>query len=452
MYRILIVEDEHSIREGLKSLDWSSVGIEIAGTAENGLTALFFLQSNPVDIMLTDIRMPIIDGIQLASMVNRDYPSVKVVVLTVHNDFEHVRSCLRTGVVDYFVKPVESRELLESCGGIASNLDREKSRHESMRRLDWKVGPRLGHLRKVFLDELLTEARSIEDASEQADYCEMILETGPFTVACLMSDLPALNLQRSRDQGCLALFGMDRIVADCIEQKGIGYHTIDADPLRIRILLTDPGLQEDRDALRSMLVSVRERLYKLNSLVRSSYAWGIGLPAAGLADLPRSAREAERMLQQRHEPNSILFHPAGSGAFESEEEHLLEAETAGPSIRPGADMQPDNLLISKAIDHIQQHFMEHLSLADIAKPLYIHPGYLSTLFKGITGRNFSSYLTDLRVSKAKELLRDATVKVAEAGRRVGYEDPAYFARVFKQVAAMTPIDFRNRIHPESEAP
>ena len=103
-----------------------------------------------------------------------------------------------------------------------------------------------------------------------------------------------------------------------------------------------------------------------------------------------------------------------------------------------------NLLVKKAVDYIESHYSEKLSLKEIAEKLYVTPNYLSDLFKRHTGKNISVYITDVRLEKAKEYLTIPECNVASISERVGIGNSRYFSNIFKKKYGMTPSEYRNR--------
>lgn len=113
--KVLIVDDEESTRKLLRiCIDWKEMGCEIAGEAEGGLEALDFLEENRADLVITDIKMPYISGLQLAERISQEYSDIKVVILTAYEDFDYAREGIRIGIADYIVKPIH-REELRAC-------------------------------------------------------------------------------------------------------------------------------------------------------------------------------------------------------------------------------------------------------------------------------------------------------------------------------------------------
>lgn len=112
MTKVLIVDDEKYVRMGIKSdTDWALIGCEVVGEACNGLEALEVAEKERPDLVVSDIRMPKMDGIELAEKLIEKYPNIKVIFLTAYNEFEYARQAVRIGVSDYLLKPFSDGEL-----------------------------------------------------------------------------------------------------------------------------------------------------------------------------------------------------------------------------------------------------------------------------------------------------------------------------------------------------
>lgn len=143
MYKIVIVEDEWLVREGLKqTIPWSDLGCEIAGEAEDGEAALELLEQAVPDIMLSDIRMPTMDGIELARRVSERWPEVNIVFLTGFDDFAYAQQAVRLGAADYVLKPTNPDELEKVVRRITSKLDEAQSKRQLAEQQDkhWAEG------------------------------------------------------------------------------------------------------------------------------------------------------------------------------------------------------------------------------------------------------------------------------------------------------------------------
>ncbi len=127
MYSLLIADDEYEIRNGLANLfPWQDLGFQPIGTAENGKKALEFIEHHPVDVLLCDIMMPVMTGIDLARILHERYPAIKMIFLSGYRDFEYAQKALSYGVKKYVVKPTKYHELFGIFQQLKAELDNER--------------------------------------------------------------------------------------------------------------------------------------------------------------------------------------------------------------------------------------------------------------------------------------------------------------------------------------
>ena len=131
MYKLLLVDDERIIREGISSIvDWNGIGISLIGTAKNGIEACEAISANLPDIVLTDIKMPGMDGLELDRKIRDEYPETTVVILSGYGEFELARKAIDYGVKHYVLKPCDKDEIVAVMKNTLSEIERRKRKEE----------------------------------------------------------------------------------------------------------------------------------------------------------------------------------------------------------------------------------------------------------------------------------------------------------------------------------
>lgn len=126
MYKVLLVDDEPIILDGMRILiNWEELGLEVAGAVNSGTEAIEFFDNNVVDILITDMKMPDVNGLQLINAVKRKHSDVKVIILSGYDDFEYVKEAAKLGIENYLLKPVNDEELLSTLLLITKKLENE---------------------------------------------------------------------------------------------------------------------------------------------------------------------------------------------------------------------------------------------------------------------------------------------------------------------------------------
>lgn len=133
MYKLMIADDEHYVREALKGIiPWEEYGFEISDEAENGEQALDLIETDPPELLIADIEMPFMNGIQLAEILACTHPSVKIIFLTGYDKFTYAYSAIKQGVSDYILKPINVRELTAAVVSVKNAIDRENIEKSQM--------------------------------------------------------------------------------------------------------------------------------------------------------------------------------------------------------------------------------------------------------------------------------------------------------------------------------
>ncbi len=142
MVNLLIADDEAIIRRGLLSIPWETIGVRVAADVKNGLEAIEVLQSELIDIVLTDIRMAGMDGLELARFIHENGYSTKVILLSGFHDFEYARSAIQYDVMDYIVKPSDPEEILEIVKKACLQVDKRREADMRIQLLEAELGKR----------------------------------------------------------------------------------------------------------------------------------------------------------------------------------------------------------------------------------------------------------------------------------------------------------------------
>jgi two-component system response regulator YesN len=157
MYKVLLVDDERIILDGISNVvDWAAAGTTLVGTARNGIEAFEFVKQNPPDIIISDIKMPGMDGLQLASKMFAEYPNIKLILLSGFSEFEYARSAMRYGVKHYLLKPCNENKILDSLRELVEELNREEQREEFVLNMRYGLEKVLPHVKEQFLKEFVT--------------------------------------------------------------------------------------------------------------------------------------------------------------------------------------------------------------------------------------------------------------------------------------------------------
>jgi len=301
MYKLLLVDDEAEVRQGIISkIDWSKTGFEIAGEAENGLEALEIMEKINPDVAIIDIKMPFMDGMQLAKVISRDYPATKLMILSGFDEFDYAQKAIRYNVMEYILKPFGADELMDILDRLKMVLDEEKLRNADLEKLRNEYMESLPILKERFLNALISERMGTKDTLERARRFNITLEEGSHVVAVVKHNLdqkddnlkgiPSISpLEEKELHGYAVYETCERIGNnhDCIAFMRTGGETVMVLPV---------GPSKDIKSAFSVLEEIRMVIEKTHPM---TVTIGVGEIVDSLENLPVSFKSALGALEHQ---------------------------------------------------------------------------------------------------------------------------------------------------------
>jgi two-component system response regulator YesN len=194
-YKVFLVEDEITTREGIRdNVNWQSVGFELCGEAQDGEIALPQIETLQPDVIITDIKMPFMDGLQLCKIIREHMSWIKIIIISGYNDFQYAQTAIKLGVTEYLLKPVSVQDLQNVLSKVALTLDQEKQEREYLKKLRSQVEDNLHLMREKFLLRLVTGGESSISAIEQSQQLGLNI-LAPFYQVLLLEVKPQDALQ-----------------------------------------------------------------------------------------------------------------------------------------------------------------------------------------------------------------------------------------------------------------
>lgn len=538
MPTIMIVDDEAIFRRGLRAMiaaagdDWT-----IVADARDGYEALELLEKHRPDVVLTDIRMPRMDGLQLQKIARERFPELQVVVISGYEDFSYAQQSMRSGARDYLMKPVEREELLQVLEGLKRDWQAKRSEQQHEASLEGQ------ELLQQAADQLVA---GIMRGSVQQHHLDLLAQIGIeltepyFNCMVIKLDKDSMDLERYRqtDPSLFQLY-IQQFVQEMIDLRMSGFSFVFSDS-EVAALVNLPNAEDGEQRLLEMAESVRRQIKSLSNL---TVTIGIGRPVKGFESMLSAFREAQVALLYRlvvggdkvlayeqavkqqffkserrkwswealeqainegrlqginelvdsvvaelcdhaHTPEQVhqqicklLIH-----YYElSEDLGIAKAWLGGRDIRgllieicsissraelteqcrqlfgsltaviAAGSKQLENDPISTALRYLKRHYVEPITLTDIADRVYLNAAYFSTLFKQRLGKTFIEYMTELRIADAKQRLASTDEKIASLAESTGFSNIRHFNRVFKNETGVTPKEYRERIRQQHKS-
>ncbi|KMY50978.1 response regulator transcription factor [Peribacillus loiseleuriae] len=381
-YKVLIADDEPLIVKNLSYIiDWDLLGCEVVGTAQNGHEAIEFLEKERIDILLTDISMPGMTGIELLKRVHKMSNKPIIILISGYDEFEYAREGLKYDALDYILKPIDYDELHECILRAIEKLskqvigDYERRKHVIYELMTF--GPHESNVANSFNPYVALIIKS-----KEKDIDHMIKKSNDLFLK--MTD--ALYLYKISEQEAIAIIEF-------------------------------ASQMSDQTARNAELFARQIQEVSKQSVV------AIGRTVDYLFDIKTSLDHARELIKIDSLVNeNIITSQLLNGEYKSR--------------------QSSQAMIHEAITYIKDYFQNDLGIENVAEHVGLSVSYFSLLFKQVTEVTFLEFLTNVRVEYACLLLQKTDMKTYEISEKVGYSDQRYFSQVFKKKMKKTPSTYR----------
>lgn len=500
--KILVVEDEVKIRKGIAGLIDRHTEHTVIGEARNGVEGYDLALKYQPDVVITDIRMPEMDGLEMMQKLQEQGGPWHFVILSGYSEFEYAKRALQCGAEDYLLKPLAPEDVTRILSSIQGKIeaDRKKSQGAPEKKLrDYLIENDLGSTKELaavcgcpedgafrllcaYVGNAGQEDRSLclerfqklrQLFPEQKMYFFFIESTREFI--CLLEDQNWDRIQKELEEKLLGrklsggawawaaeraqsltelkkvyedlksryvyglILGYDRFLtkarAEAFQPAAWQYPKIQESRLQKAFY------KEDREAFEQASDGFLEELSQARVLpgqIRESCMKMVNF-------LTSMAQEHNRAIYEQLQ-NLHVVRQIGSAVTFQELTDIFSEVVNAYLQHMGQCEDISNYTIKRTIDYIRTHYQEGISLEGVAAKLDITPEYLSTLFNREMGENFTVFLKKFRISHAKRLLKGTNKKIYEIAQDVGYADPKYFNRVFKEEEGVSPGDYRSLQH------
>lgn len=289
--KVFLVEDEMVIRRGIKnSIDWEKEGYIFCGEASDGELAYPMIIKEKPDILITDIRMPFMDGLELCKLVKKELPNIKILILSGYDEFDYAKEAIRLGVTEYLLKPISSGKLLEALNGVSESIRREKEDKDLVRKYMEEMRENTEYEKQKFFEQMIAGNLSMADALETGKKYEMNLSAGMYNLLLFRFTLGEENRKSGELLG-EAEYAIEKLT-ERLEyvfefQRGVeGW----------AFLLMADNEEQMSERVKELSKDLEEIMKNYSTI---AYFGGIGQPVARLRELEESFREAERALAAR---------------------------------------------------------------------------------------------------------------------------------------------------------
>jgi two-component system response regulator YesN len=425
-YKVFLVEDEIVTREGIRdTVDWAAAGYQFCGEAPDGEIALPLIYERRPETVITDIKMPFMDGLQLCRILKETLPATKIIILSGHDEFKYAQEAIQIGVTEYLLKPIIPQDLLTALRKVARQIDEEHQTSAHLQALQAQMDSQRSMLRERCLLDLVTGNSSTADFIEQAQGLEIDL-LAPWYQVLVIRALPRVGAPAA------PLYTMcqhvDAVIADVVGNTNSIASFKQSLEETILILKGETPAALARQAQRLPEVLQRQIAAQTSSLA----VIGVGQATERLGTISQSFAQALAQISDGGIPTDGGARPMLAGMPAQPDNHQQEPSHSAA-------------LIAKARSYIDANYSNpNISLSLVAAQVLLSPTYFSVVFAREVGETFIEYLTNVRIRRAMELLHTTSLTSSEIAYQIGYHNPRYFYSVFRKVAGLPPNEFRRR--------
>ena len=487
MYKVYLLDDEPFILEGLKYIvDWEDYGFEIVGSANNGEDGLKEILSMDIDLVLTDIMMPKMTGLELIDNLIKLNYHTNFIVLSAFQEFEYAKKAISMGAENYILKPIDSEELEKSIINIKKKLKENESRSKDKEVVDnslllkiitEKDYENINYLKeklkyndeyRVGIIELKDKEKDINKVLKEIPdinkyiYCIENKSKAVFIIDGKFNDEYIEGLTNIKNQITdlicdIVYISLGQVIKD-LKDINRSYESA-KDISEYKIIYPNISwikeykeknneiiqLDMDFEELKTLLINKdfnKASLYidsKFNQLKKDDLN-----PKKIKSKALEVFLNVYNYINELKLMNNLSIYLENAVSKNTIDEIQLELIDMIKFMQTKLENTQESIspVIIKLLDHIDQNYHRDLNLKEISDRLNINSIYLGQLFQKEIGILFSDYINNFRINKAKDLLANTSLKASEIGELIGYSNKNYFYRRFKSIVGITPSEWR----------
>ena len=401
MHKLVIVDDEYLVRLGIReTIDWAANGIEVIGDASNGKQGYEMIKELNPDLVITDIKMPIMNGVDLVKTLHKEGFNGEIVVLSGYKDFEYAKETFENGIFSYVVKPIDNDELLEVVLRAVAKLEQK------------------------IKDRTLTSKVQTELPTLQSEFMKKLLSSNSFVGSDIPSELLNHDISLPTN-GTMALISIEEMFKSKKSELNIYINLLKEALSKEKIAFVDFDFQDsivmflNSNDIEKISLICRDTFIPFEQKTLTALTVGLTLYSS-LEYIQKTYESCLKLVQSK-----LLFH---LNTVEME----LDDQTS----------YRHRQSISQFYSIIAEKYSMQLTVRSVSDEMNVSESYLMHLLKDNLGKTFNEILTGYRIGIAKRLLLSGKYRINEVSDKVGYIDVKYFSQVFKKIVGVTPSDYQ----------
>lgn len=475
LLKILIVDDEIWMRQDLKSIiNWESYGFTICDEAESGADMLLKVKLHNPDLVITDIKMPDMDGLQAVERLVNLRKHIPVILLSAYGDFSYANKAISLGAMRYLLKPVDKDKLIDALEHaketIIKNRERtanlikyeladefckleEKDKNSNLMNKLTRLGMEVSGKRFIVITSKSNHKINIsllEDNIDESYFITIFKNIVIGLIAFQEKDgfgevhklLEAYSEKNNITVGVSRTFNnINCFLKACNEALAMAENGfIAGDNAGVYLYKNKIANPLNNEIIK--IQTAEEAKAFIDKIPQYIKSYDINMD--GLYDI--YCRLAKKLASSQTQYQSII-----GDDFRYLSDTFINIDEMLDFLSKMTDKQSYNLknespktIVRNILEYIDENYNKKIHLGKISKEFYINPNYLSVIFKEYVGKNFTQYLMQKRMDKAKELLSDDSISIIQISQIVGYDDGFHFSKLFKKYEGCSPSEYRKK--------
>ena len=360
MYKVLLVDDETLIREAIsENIQWEEIGFSFMGACENGKQAMEAIEKEQPDLLLTDINMPFVDGMELTKFVYENYPDTKVIIISGFDEFEYAKNAVKYQVLEYILKPITPMEFTETLLRVKKMFDERKESQRDMKKIRSAYVSNLPMVQGRYLHNLLNGTVDYAKLDEKQEELRLNLSAGCYNTALVEGDsLEPFTSQYANVKDELALFAVYNITAEIVASENCGIAFQGTDEKTAILFMGD-----EEESLKIKMKQILPKIHQaMEEFLQIQVTIAVGKSVKRLEELPDSFAKTKSALEYK-------FMLGGNQTIEAEEYEEIRNSAKHIDIFEWASQMATTIRTNK-IEEISQkteQFVEQVKLSYVNK-------------------------------------------------------------------------------------
>lgn len=395
-YKMIIVDDEYLVRLGIKeTIDWQNYNIEVVAEGKNGKQGLELIKEYQPDIVISDIKMPVMDGLDLVKAIEEQNLDTCIIMLSGYKDFEYAKEALENGAYQYLLKPIDNQKLVESVLAGIKHIEQKRSNLKKLNNIenDYTI------IKNSIIHAILLNKYDNQKTKELIENYQLGISNYGLVVFI------------KADEGKFDNNELENIINNILRDEHLTFNSLSSKEQYIYII---------NDISTNSIEPLFHRILDLYIMTETeTISIGISDNYHKFDDIGVKYQQAKNLTEDK------IF------------------KSISTIVTTKANGKHYHQTVIEGLKYIATNYDKNISIKTCSEYLLVSESHLMHVFKEDLNKTFNNYLTEYRMLVAKNLINQNKYKIYEISDKVGISDTKYFSQLFKKVYGVTPMEYRD---------